>query len=76
MNNNFSDYLLKHNLSQNTITTYTRVIDSYFDLFSQINKNNLLNFKEHCATHYKPSTANIYINALNKFLDFRIILVR
>lgn len=71
MNNNFSDYLLKHNLSQNTITTYTRVIDSYFDLFSQINKNNLLNFKEHCATHYKPSTANIYINALNKYLDFR-----
>lgn len=70
MKETFRRYLLKSNLSSNTVRLYVRAVCNYFQLYPEITKSSLLNYKEHCVVHYKPSTANCHINALNKYLEF------
>ncbi len=70
MRKKFEDHLRKKNLANNTIRSYSTAVERYNSFYDSVNKANLLNFKDHCETHYKPSSANIHINALNHYLDF------
>lgn len=71
MKKNFQDYLRGKNLSSNTIQSYLSAVGRYHSLYESVSRSNLLNFKEHCVSHYKPSSVNIQIHALNQYLEFR-----
>ena len=66
----FENYLRKKNLSKQTVKMYSTSVKRYFDYYTNMDKNSLLNYKEHCETHYKPSAANVQINSLNHYLEF------
>lgn len=66
----FENYLRKKNLSKQTVKMYSTSVKRYFDYYTNMDKNSLLNYKEHCETHYKPSSANVQINSLNHYLEF------
>ena len=66
----FNTFLVNHNLSKNTIESYLYTINNFFSIFSEINKSNLLEYKEFLINKYKPKTVNLRIQALNKYLEF------
>lgn len=70
MKNGFEEYLIKKNLSNNTISSYIITIKMYDQMFDEINKKNLLSFKGYLLESYKPKTVNLRIQAINKYLDF------
>ena len=59
------------NLSKSTTKNYVSVVKHYFKMFANLDKFSLLEFKEYCVENFQPSTANSYINAINKYLEFR-----
>lgn len=70
MKKNFNYFLQSKNLSKQSIKMYMATVERYFHFYDTIEKANLLNYKEYCETHYKPSSANVQINGLNHYLDF------
>lgn len=70
MKKNFQEYLRGKNLSSNTIQSYLSAVGRYHSLYESVSRSNLLNFKEHCVTHYKPASVNIQIYALNQYLEY------
>lgn len=71
MEKQFKQFLVHSNLSKNTARAYVSVINHYFKMFTNLDKHSLLEFKEYCLENYQPSTINSYVNAINKFLEFR-----
>ncbi len=71
MEKQFKQFLLHCNLSKNTMKGYVSAMSRYFKLFRNLDKSSLLEFKEYCLENFKPTTANTYITALNKFLEFK-----
>lgn len=66
----FRKFLLKHNLSDNTISAYEKTVQLYFAQHEEVNKKNLLAFKGYLIETYKPKTVNLRIQAINKYLEF------
>lgn len=65
---NYETYLLKEELSENTIKSYLWTASYYLDTYHTVNKSNVLKYKEYLKRTYKPQTVNSRIYALNKFL--------
>lgn len=57
----FNTFLINHNLSKNTIESYLYTINNFFSIFTQINKSNLLEYKDFLINKYKPKTVNLRI---------------
>lgn len=70
MQKKFENHLRKKNFSKNTIQSYSTAVERYYSFYDSINKTNLLNFKEHCVTHYKPASANVQIYGINQYLEY------
>lgn len=70
MLNKFKNYLIKQNLSINTINSYISTIENFFTMYEEINKKNLLTYKGLLVEKYKPKTINLRIQALNKYLEY------
>ena len=66
----FETFLFDQNLSKNTIDSYQLAVKSYFKLFNEINKQNLLAFKAILVDNYKGKTVNLRIQGINKYLEF------
>lgn len=66
----FKNYLVKHNLSENTISSYEKTMQIYFQQYEEVTKKNLLSFKGYLIEKYKPKTVNLRIQAINKYLEF------
>lgn len=67
---NFETFLLKQNLTENTIKSYKDSVNLYFKDFNEINKQNLLAFKSLLVDKYKGKTVNLRIQGINKYLEF------
>ena len=67
---NYEDYLLKGEMSTNTIKAYVWTASYFLNNYSKISKNNILAFKKHLINTYKPQTVNCRIYALNSFLRY------
>ena len=66
----FENFLLKSDLSKNTITSYLWTV-KYFALnYGDLNKGNLLAYKGFLVEHFKPQTVNLRLQAINKYLEF------
>lgn len=66
----FCNYLKKKGLSENTIKVYKKTVEMFFGLYKEITQKNLYFFKGFLVDKYKPKTANLRIQAINKYLSF------
>lgn len=64
----FEEYLRNRELSQNTILNYLISMRQFFQMFSEVSKENGIKFKGHLQSRKaKPSTINMRINAFNTY---------
>lgn len=66
----FITHLKECNLSENTIRSYAKTIQLYFERYEAINKKFLLCFKGELVERYKGKTVNLRLQAINKYLEF------
>jgi integrase len=66
----FKDYLQDVNMAKNTISAYSYAVEDYFARYKELNKKNLLLYKNYLIETFKPKTVNLRIQALNKYLTF------
>lgn len=66
----FRNYLVAQNMSENTIRSYLYAIRQYFCLYTELTLSNLQMHKLYLLEHYKPQTVNLRIHALNSFLNY------
>lgn len=68
--NNFQKFLEFESKSPHTIRAYLFTIRQFFELYSEINSENLLLYKCYLIEHYKPQTVNLRIRAVNSYVEF------
>ncbi len=66
----FEIYLKKKNLSKNTVTAYLGSVRLYFSMYRILSVENLGRFRSYLISHYRPSTVNLRIHGLNRYLRF------
>lgn len=66
----FKMYLMDLERSENTIDSYMCSVDIFFKRYSELNKENMLDFKKWQLGKYKPKTAHSRIVAMNQFCIF------
>ena len=66
----FRKWLIKQNLSENTVNSYTFTVEHYFSIYKDVNKENLLTYKGFLVETYKGKTVNLRIQGLNKYLEY------
>lgn len=66
----FENYLIIQNMSENTIRSYRYAIRQFFQLYPELTYSNLQLYKLYLLEHYKPRTVNLRIHALNCFLNY------
>lgn len=66
----FREWLKDNNMSANTITAYTYAVNDFNSRFKALTKRNLLLYKTYLLEEFKPKTANLRIQSLNRYLEF------
>lgn len=66
----FESFLKQGNLAQNTVTAYLYAVKDYFTRYKELNKRNLIAYKNHLTDNFKPKTVNLRILGLNKYLGY------
>lgn len=66
----FKTFLISSNLAANTVSAYLVAIKGYFDMYDEITKHNLLEWKVYLIENFKAKTVNLKIQAMNKYLEF------
>jgi len=66
----FKDYLLGLERSANTIDSYMRSIEIFFNDYDEVNKENLIDFKRKQLEINKPNSAALRCFAMNVYCDF------
>lgn len=66
---NFETYLRQGNMAENTIAAYLYTVKEYYSRHKELNKRNLLVYKTYLIEKIKPKTVNLYIQAMNKYLN-------
>lgn len=69
--NHFQEYLTFHNKAPNTIRAYSFTIRQFYNLYPSITSDSLLLYKCYLIDHYKPTTVNLRIRAMNCYLEFK-----
>lgn len=67
---NYEKYLIKQEMSDNTIKAYLWAASYFLKTYPAITKSNLLKYKEYLKNTYKPQTVNTRIYAINNFLIY------
>lgn len=67
----FRKYLLRNNLSENTMASYVCAVTQFYKKHNIVTKTTLLAFKAYLMEEYKPNTVNVRIQAMNKYLDYK-----
>jgi site-specific recombinase XerD len=70
MTEKFKDHLQDGNMAKNTISAYCYAVEDFFARHKDLNKKNLLLYKNYLIETFKPKTVNLRIQALNKYLTF------
>ena len=66
----FKKYLIKQNLSANTIESYVWTVEHYRKNYGDVTKAQLLKYKGMLVENFKPQTINLRLQAINKYLEF------
>ena len=65
----FEEYLKNHNLSANTITSYSFALKQYLKNYNTVTRKNLKQYKLWLIETYKPETVNLRIRAIDCYLE-------
>ena len=65
----FERVLRQGNYAENTVAAYMYAVRDYYSRYTSINKPNLLEYRELLIDSYSPKTANVRVQALNKYLE-------
>ncbi|MDR2126841.1 MAG: tyrosine-type recombinase/integrase [Prevotellaceae bacterium] len=68
---NFKKSLERKELSKNTISAYVQAVNSYFINYSTVTKENLVNHKIWLIENFHPSTVNVRLQGMNRYLEFK-----
>ena len=66
----FKDYLVKSNLTENTVRSYEWTVKYFTEHYSVVNKKNLLAYKGYLVENFKPQTVNLRLQGINKYLEY------
>lgn len=66
----FRDYLMDLERSENTIDNYCRSVDIFFKKYGELSKENMLEFKRWQLEKWKPKTAHNRVVAMNQYCIF------
>lgn len=66
----FKSFLYQENLAQNTITAYMYAIKDFYFRYKELNKRNVIAYKNYLTDTFKPKTVNLRILALNKYVMY------
>lgn len=66
----FKLYLLDLERSENTVASYVRSAGIFFDKYTELSKENMLDFKKWQLEKWKPRTAHNRVVAMNQFCIF------
>lgn len=66
----FERYLIRENLSANTVVAYMGTVRQYHACYSQVNIKNLGAYKKHLIRTYCTATVNQKICAINRYMRF------
>ena len=65
----FEKYLRGTNLAENTIVVYLFAVRQYSQLYGDVSKKNLRDYKVFLIEKYKPKTVNLRLRAINCYLE-------
>ena len=66
----FKTYLFDKERSINTVDSYARSVGVYFKKYDEVNKKNMMEFKQWQIEQWKPRTAAIRCISMNVYCDF------
>lgn len=66
----FRNYLMDKERSQNTIDSYMQTLKLFYDRYEELNKKNMIDFKQWQLENRKPKTAAIRCISMNVYCDF------
>ena len=66
----FRDYLIKKNMSSNTVCVYSYAVQQFFHFHKELTLATLQLYKVYLLEHYKPQTVNLRIRALNCYMEY------
>ena len=66
----FEAWLLRNGKSYQTIRSYLYTARHFLSLYPEVSHDNLMLYKCCLIDHYKPSTVNLRIRAMNCFMEF------
>ena len=65
----FERVLRQGNYAENTVAAYMYAVRDYYSRYPSIDKCNLLEYRVLLIHSYSPKTANLRMQALNKYLE-------
>lgn len=66
----YKKYLIKCNLSTNTIDSYMCTMKIFFAKYNSITRTNLAKYKQYLTENFKPNTVNNRLHGINRYLVF------
>lgn len=67
----FREYLIEDEKSDNTIDNYIYAVRLFLEMYGELNKRNMIEFKKILVSKFSPKTAANRCIAMNKFCDFK-----
>ena len=66
----FREYLIENERSDNTINNYMNSVKQFFEIFPEVSKKNMIEFKRRKLEENKPKTAAVRCIAMNQYCEF------
>ena len=66
----FREWLIESERSENTINNYIDSVKQFFEMFQEVSKKNMIEFKQRKLRENKPKTAAIRCIAMNQYCEF------
>ena len=66
----FKSFLVKSELSGNTVDSYVWTVLFFISNYGEFTKENLLAYKGFLVENFKPQTVNLRLQGINKYLEF------
>ena len=67
----FMEFLIGDEKSENTIDCYIYSVRMFLEIYGEVSKKNMIDFKKYMVNKYSPKTAANRCIAMNKFCDFK-----
>lgn len=66
----YRSFLLRQDLSENTIRSYVWTVSHFLEMYGEVTRENLLSYKGYMVENHNPQTVNLRLQALNRYLEF------